>query len=131
MKRYVSQGFIFWVILLAFSFAGFDVASAQKTKEKSLPIPENINSLFQNSCMPCHGSKGGRFPTTRLNLSRWQGYGASKEAEKASLICSAVRKGTMPPKTARESKPETALTKEQVDLICQWAESLKVYRREK
>jgi hypothetical protein len=118
------------IVLIAI-LANINIASVQTGKEKQFPIPENINNIFQTSCMPCHGSNGGRFPKSRLNFSRWAGYSAEKEVEKSSSICSSVRKGTMPPKSARESKPELIPTKEQIDLICMWAESLKSKRREK
>lgn len=106
-------------------FVNIRFASAQIVKDNPISIPENINVIFQTSCMPCHGSKGGRFPTARLNFSRWAGYGLYREAEKASSICTSVRKGTMPPKSVRESKPELIPTKEQIDLICNWSGSLK------
>jgi len=81
--------------------------------------------------MSCHGFKGGRFPKSRLNLSRWAMYGAAKEKEKASLICTTLSKGAMPPKSIRKSKPGLIPTKEQIDLICRWAESLKSRKAEK
>lgn len=105
--------------------AGCGITYGQTTQKQSFPIPEEVIKILQTSCMPCHGDKGGRLPTSRLKLSRWAGYGANKEVEKASLICSEIRKGKMPPKSARTSKPELIPTKEQMDLICQWAESLK------
>jgi hypothetical protein len=36
----------------------------------------------------------------------------------------------MPPKSARDSKPELIPTKEQADLICKWAELLNSMKRE-
>jgi mono/diheme cytochrome c family protein len=105
--------------------ANICIASGQVEKKQHFPIPENINKIFQTSCMPCHGDNGGRFPKSRLYFSRWAGYGTAKEVEKASLICSTIRKGKMPPKSVRDSKPELVPTKEQVDLICAWAETLK------
>jgi hypothetical protein len=36
----------------------------------------------------------------------------------------------MPPKSVRNSKPELIPTKEQIDLICNWAESLKSEKKE-
>jgi mono/diheme cytochrome c family protein len=111
--------------------ANIRIASGQSEKNQQFPIPENINKIFKTSCMQCHGSDGGRLPKSRLNFARWAGYGATKEAEKALLICSTLRKGKMPPKSVRESNPELILTKEQVDLICKWAESLKSEKEEK
>lgn len=111
--------------------ANIGILSGQTVKERNFPIPDSINKIFQTSCMPCHGSQGGRLPGARLNFSRWKGYGAAKEVEKASLICSAVRKGKMPPRLVRESKPENIPTKEQADLICKWAEALKAEKERK
>lgn len=110
--------------------ANICIASGQTGKKQQFPIPDNINKIFQTSCMPCHGDNGGRLPKSRLYFSRWAGYGAAKETEKASLICSAVSRGKMPPKSARDSKPELIPTKEQADLICKWAELLKSMKRE-
>jgi hypothetical protein len=65
---------------------------------------------------------------SKLNFSKWLDYSAAREAERASKICSMLNKGEMPPKKARESHPELIPAKEQVDLICDWAESLKKNR---
>lgn len=111
--------------------ANIRISSGQTGEKQQFPIPEDINKIFQTSCIQCHSNDGGRLPKSRLNFSRWAGYGAAKEAEKASLICSAVTKGKMPPKSARESNPELIPAKEQIDLICKWAESLKPEKEKK
>jgi mono/diheme cytochrome c family protein len=120
-----------WQIALITILANVSIASGQTEKEQHFPIPDSLNKIFQTSCMPCHGSQGGRLPGARLDFSRWDGYDAAKEAEKASLICSVIRKGTMPPKSVRDSKPENIPTKEQADLICKWAETLKAEKGRK
>ena len=131
MKRlFHFNGMLIQVFIIAI-LANIRIASGQTEKKQQFPIPEDINKIFQTSCMSCHGSDGGRLPKSRLNFSRWAGYGAAKEAEKASLICSAVTKGKMPPKSARESNPELIPAKEQIDLICKWAESLKSRKEKK
>jgi hypothetical protein len=61
----------------------------------------------------------------KLNFSKWAEYGAAKEEEKASKICSMLTEELMPPKSIRKSNPEIIPTKEQIALICKWAESLK------
>jgi hypothetical protein len=111
--------------------ANIRIASGQSEKKQPFPISENINKIFQTSCMQCHGSDGGRLPKSKLNFSRWAGYGAAKEAEKALLICSTLMKGKMPPNSVRDSNPELVPTKEQVDSICKWAESLKSEKEKK
>jgi mono/diheme cytochrome c family protein len=105
--------------------ASIRITSGQTGKEQTFPIPENINKIFQASCFTCHGNNGRILPMTKLNFSKWAEYGAAKEAEKASSICSVITKEIMPPKSIRKSKPELIPTKEQIALICKWAESLK------
>lgn len=98
--------------------------NGQSGESASNAIPDNLNNVFQTSCMPCHGEKGGRLPGSKLNFSRWKGYGPAKEADKAFQICSALQKESMPPKTFRKKHPELVPTPEQIKLICKWAESI-------
>lgn len=123
MKRLIYPNRLLFKAFLIIITLDTGVAFSQKTKVQSVPIPDNINKIFQTSCMPCHGADGGRFPHSRLNLSKWSGYGIEKEAEKAALICSALSKGSMPPKSRKESNPDLNPTKEQAEIICKWAES--------
>jgi cytochrome c5 len=122
LSRLSGLTFFAAVIVL---MSNIQMVSGQENKEQTLPIPENLNKIFQTSCMPCHGSNGGMMPLARLNFAKWAEYGAAKEAEKASLICSVLSKNAMPPKSVRKSKPELIPTKEQIEMICKWAESLK------
>jgi mono/diheme cytochrome c family protein len=105
--------------------ASIRITSGQILKEQTSPIPENINKIFQASCFTCHGSNGKMLPMAKLNFSKWADYGAVKEVEKASKICSEITDELMPPKSIRKSNPELIPTKEQIELICKWAESLK------
>lgn len=129
-KQYCFRSIFRLLLTLLFPVIFVDV-SGQTGKEQDIPIPDSINNVFLISCMPCHGSKGGRLPGTRLNFSRWKGYSTGKKIEKASLICAAVRKGSMPPGSVKESKPELLPTKVQIDLICKWAESLREHKKDK
>jgi mono/diheme cytochrome c family protein len=107
------------------------ITSGQTVKEQTSPIPDDINKIFQTSCFACHGSNGRMLPMAKLNFSKWAEYGAEKEAEKASKICSVLTEGLMPPKSVRKSNPELIPTKEQIALICKWAETLKPKEVEK
>jgi mono/diheme cytochrome c family protein len=131
MKKFSHFRVILWQVGIIIILTNFLYASGQTVEKNQFSIPENVNKIFQTSCMSCHSNDGGRFPKSKLNFSRWGGYGAAKEAEKASLICLSVRKGSMPPKSTRVSKPELILTKEQIDLICKWAESIKAEEERK
>jgi mono/diheme cytochrome c family protein len=125
MKKLTFFKGVIWQLILLFLFVNTQLLTSQKVSEKKTPIPADVNKIFQTSCMPCHGEKGGRMPTIKLNFSRWKGYNSDTRAEKASSICSSVREGTMPPGSVRESKPELMLTKDQIDLVCKWARSVK------
>jgi hypothetical protein len=118
------------LVLLVF-LANVYYLSGQTSGKQQNPIPENINRIFQTSCMPCHGDNGGRLPTSRLKFSRWSAYDSKKQSNRAEAICSQIRKGKMPPKSARDSTPELIPTKEQTELICAWAESLKKDKEKK
>jgi len=131
MKKFFRFSPMLRLTAIMIILANIRTTHGQPGKNQQFLIPENINKIFQTSCMPCHGSNGGRLPKSRLSFYRWAGYGAARETEKALLICSSVSKGKMPPKSARESNPELIPTKEQVDLICNWAESLKSEKKEK
>lgn len=121
------------VCLFVFSLlaVNLQITYGQAQGDKASPIPENIDKIFQASCWQCHGANGKVLPRTKLDFSKWADYGATKEAEKASKICSVLTEEIMPPRSVRKSNPELIPTKEQVELICKWAESLKSKGSEK
>ncbi len=111
--------------VLSIILINFGLLSGQTGNDKTNLIPDDLNSLFQKSCLMCHSNKGEILSRSLLNFDRWKDYSESKRIEKAGLICKMVTKGDMPPKTIRDSKPELIPTKEQVEQICKWSESLK------
>jgi cytochrome c5 len=121
------------VCLFVFSLlaVNLQITFGQAKGDQASPIPENIDKIFQASCWQCHGVNGKMLPKTKLDFSKWAEYGAVKEAEKAAKICSVLTEEIMPPKSVRKSNPELIPTKEQVELICKWAESLKSKGSEK
>ena len=125
MKKLFRFNCLLWSMVIIASMASMGIISGQNLKEQSSPIPESINKIFQTSCFTCHGSNGKMLPMAKLNFSKWIEYGAVKEAEQASKICSVLTEGLMPPKSVRTSNPEFIPTKDQIALICKWAESLK------
>ena len=120
--RYKS---LFWQIVVIFMLASVQNISCQIVKEQASPIPDNIHKIFQASCIKCHGSNGRLLALAKLNLSKWDEYTAAEKGKKASVICSEVTGEKMPPKSVRKSNPELIPSKEQIELICKWAESLK------
>ena len=131
MKKFFRFNCILWPIVIIVMLASMQITSGQTGKEQTSPIPDDINKIFQTSCFTCHGINGRMLPMTKLNFSKWAEYGAEKEAGKASKICSEITEGLMPPKSVRKSNPDLIPTKEQITLICKWAESLKPKEAEK
>jgi hypothetical protein len=111
------------ILMLAFLTVRCFTASAQVYAIPGTPLPEDINKILTFSCTPCHTSQGGLMSKSKLNLTEWINYSAEKQKEKAAKMYSEVSKGAMPPKKARELKPETIPTKEQIELIKKWSES--------
>jgi hypothetical protein len=110
---------------VVFLFMGLTFALAgQETVRVSAPLPDNVNKIVTASCMPCHSSTGGMLSRGKLNFNEWTGYSAEKQKEKAKEMYKEVSKNKMPPKNARETRPEIIPTKEQVDIIKKWADSL-------
>jgi hypothetical protein len=108
-------------ILLLFS----PCLSGQDAGKPSSALPDSIYRIVSVSCVPCHTDKGGFMPKSRLNLTNWTQYSPTRQKEKADLMSSVLEKDKMPPKTARETRPEIIPTKEQKAIIKKWAESLK------
>jgi hypothetical protein len=100
--------------------------SAQEISPPASSIPADVNKILTTSCTPCHTSQGGLMSKAKLNLTEWDKYTPEKQKEKAAKMYSEINKGAMPPKMAREKKPETIPTKEQTDVIKKWADSLAV-----
>jgi len=96
----------------------------QDTIKVSSALPDDINKIISFSCMPCHSSTGGMLARGKLNFTEWPTYSAEKQKDKAESMYKEVSKNKMPPKSARETRPEIILTKEQVDIIKKWVDSL-------
>jgi hypothetical protein len=117
------RSFLFGLLLIAGNFfLNFSVLGQEVSGSPSLP--ENINKIVTFSCMPCHTSKGGLMSRTKLNFTEWTNYSITKQKEKAQKMYSELKKSAMPPKTARETRPEIIPTPEQVAIIKKWAQSL-------
>ena len=98
-------------------------AKAQDTSKTVSVLPDEINKIVSVSCTPCHTSEGGLMSKTKLNLTEWNNYSPEKQKEKAAKMYAEINKGSMPPKMAREKRPETIPTKDQAEVIKKWSES--------
>jgi len=96
---------------------------SQETAKPASQLPEEVNKIVTASCTPCHTSQGGLMSKSKLNLTEWAKYSPAKQKEKAAKMYSELNKAAMPPKPAREKKPELIPTKEQTEIIKKWSES--------
>ncbi len=92
----------------------------------SASLPDSINTIVTRSCMPCHSNDGGLMSKTKLNFSVWTDYSVDKQGERARKMYSELSENKMPPKKARESKPELIPTSAQVETIKKWSETFKM-----
>jgi hypothetical protein len=96
---------------------------AQVVSKTASALPDEINTFVTGSCTPCHTSQGGLMSRTKLNFTEWTNYSPEKQKTKAAKMYEEINKGDMPPKKAREKRPETIPTKDQVEIIKKWSES--------
>jgi hypothetical protein len=87
-------------------------------------IPDNLKAVFQNSYMPCHWKGGGIKSTFHVNFSKWDDYEPKTQIQKAGKLCSVIVDDKMPPASARKTRPDIVLTKDQIEAVCKWSESL-------
>lgn len=112
-------------IALFLMFASHAAGQVKPDASSGKPLPENIMSIIDKSCMDCHSDDGNKLAAMKLNFSNWEKYKPGKQAAKSAAICKIVGKGNMPPKSYRESHPDAVLTKAQIEMICKWSESLR------
>jgi Haem-binding domain len=111
-------GFLFFTFLLL-SFQ----ATTQEVSKTGSALPDSVNIIITASCTPCHTSEGGMMSRSKLNFTEWTNYSPEKQKERSAKIYSEINKGSMPPKMAREKRPESIPTKEQLEIIKRWSES--------
>lgn len=100
-----------------------EAASQKQTRTvETSDIPEDLMKVFENSCMPCHGSEGKGISVSMLNFNEWSKYSPKKQAKKAGAICKTITKGSMPPASFIEANPGKAIAATQKEIICKWAE---------
>ncbi|MGE5457574.1 MAG: heme-binding domain-containing protein [Methanococcaceae archaeon] len=90
------------------------------------PIPDDVLAVAKKSCVKCHTEPDGKtMALSKVNLTKWDGYTAEKQASKAAAMCNMVTKGKMPPKKFKAENPDFVLTADEIKIICDWSTSLK------
>jgi len=97
----------------------------QETLKVVPALPEEVNKIVVASCTPCHTNEGKLLSRSKLNFEKWTDYSAEKQKERAAKMYSELNKGAMPPKAARQKRPDLIPTTEQIAVIKKWSESFK------
>ena len=98
--------------------------SGQENSKLFPTLPDDVYKIVSFSCVPCHTSTGGLMSRSKLNFTEWTQYSQEKQKAKAEKMYSMLKKDKMPPKDARETRPEIIPTEDQIDIIKKWADSL-------
>jgi mono/diheme cytochrome c family protein len=123
MKKICLSAFMLQIALVLGLLLSPNIVSGQENAKPLSTLPDDVNQILTVSCVPCHTNQGGLMSKAKLNLTDWANYSPEKQKEKAAKMYSELNKGAMPPKMAREKRPETIPTKEQIEIIKKWSES--------
>ena len=124
MKTNQKSAIFFIVLFFSGIFILTGVLNSQDTPKTSPPLPDNINTIVTTSCMPCHTTDGRQQAREKLNFTEWTKYSQDVQKSKAADIYSEVKNGKMPPDFVRENRPEIIPTKEQIQAIKKWVDSM-------
>lgn len=114
------------LVFLSFSLWPNKAYSQSKTKEQTLAaFPDNMATIFQQSCVGCHHDQSKGKAKTFMNLSEWDQLKAKKQAKMAKSINKQVSKGHMPPADVIEKFPNVALSSAQKQTIKDWSKEVK------
>jgi len=86
-------------------------------------FPDEVKEVLKSSCYDCHSKEAShKKGKLALNFDKWDDYKLTKRISKLDAICEVIEEGKMPPEKYLKGNPEKALTDEQKELICNWAE---------
>lgn len=123
MKKTAITSFLIPGFLVLGLFLLTSPVRGQESTKTAQSLPDSVNKIVTFSCVPCHTSQGGLMSRAKLNFTEWAQYSPEKQKEKSAKMYSELNKGAMPPKSAREKRPEIIPTKGQIEIIKKWSES--------
>ncbi len=126
MKKAISITIALVCVLFIFTLI-IDQLNAQGTKkgEMPAPLPTDISKIVDKSCAPCHAQPSSNFMAlSHVNFSDWEKYAPAKQAAKAKDMCTQVTKNKMPPSIFTTKRPDLAVSTDELNTLCNWANSL-------
>jgi|GEM_PF-381710 uncharacterized membrane protein len=126
MKKTISIAIAVMCVIFISSLIITQVnAQGKKKGEVSGQIPADVMKIIDKSCAPCHSEPSSNFMAiSHVNFSSWDKYAPAKQAAKAKDMCTMVTKDKMPPKMFTTKRPDLAVTTNELNTLCNWAQSL-------
>lgn len=112
-----------------------------ETIQVNLTVPEEVDAILKRSCYACHSNET-RWPwyshvapgswlvandvnTARrfMNFSSWGAYRKAKKLSLLEAICNVTSGGLMPLPEYLLMHPSAKLSKEEIEILCEWSES--------
>ncbi|PLX04250.1 MAG: hypothetical protein C0595_03950 [Marinilabiliales bacterium] len=109
--------------LLFFNFTtpGGEV-KANDSNDKTIEIPENVQTILDNSCYGCHNSDSkNQKGRDKLSFDKLNSIKTYKVIGKLTDIADVLNEGEMPPKKFLDNYPERALSDEDKETLKNWA----------
>jgi uncharacterized membrane protein len=103
--------------------------NAKSGSTQGKAIPANVMKIVDKSCTGCHSEPGNMMAISHLNFTSWDKYSPEKQADKAKDMCTQVTKSKMPPKSFTSKHPDAAISSDQLNEICNWAQSIQMTKK--
>jgi len=127
MKNYIFKLAVFIIIAgMAFAVSAFKSASTllqdKKASKANIEIPEDVNKIFEKSCIGCHNVDAkSEDAKDALLIDELPFLKKHKIVGKLDGIASTVQDGDMPPSKFLKKYPEKALTADESKKLTEWA----------
>ena len=123
MKLYLNFIALFCGIILLTSFNGMK-SENESIDLMTYEIPDEINSIFLNSCIMCHNDEAkNEKAKKKLMLDEISSMSKSKLISKLSKISKAVSSGDMPPEKFTSKYPDKKLSEEDKNTLIAWSKN--------
>jgi hypothetical protein len=124
MKNYIRLTIVTALFSIVCIANPLNAQTVQTPADTLKPFPDEVLTVLKKSCFNCHTDPGRIGPLEKLNLSKWNGYTAEKQVEKANAICEVVTKGDMPPGKFKEKNPDAVPTADDLKILCDWVKAM-------
>ena len=115
------------LLTLALGLSSFEYSNSNYTsfeEADTFQLPENVNTIFQNSCYGCHNNDAkAKKAKMKFNIDKLSSLKKSKLVSKLNKVAKVIKNGKMPTEKILEKYPEMALSSEQKEVLINWAES--------